>query len=73
MAASSQNASGSAVPSTATSSPATVNPTTSAIVSPIHIAELAVTSSSSSTICGSTATLAGRKKIEIVVTRNTSG
>ena len=46
---------------------------TSAIVSPTHIAEFAVSSSSSRTIRGRAATRAGRKKIEIDVTRKMSG
>jgi hypothetical protein len=46
---------------------------TSASVSPIQIAELAVRSSSSRTILGMIAVRAGRKKIEIVVSRKTSG
>ena len=46
---------------------------TSAIVSPTHIAELAVMSSSRSTSCGMIATRAGRKKIEIDVTMKISG
>jgi hypothetical protein len=45
----------------------------SASVSTIHRAELAVRSSSSRTIRGSTATRAGRKKIETVVMRKASG
>jgi len=43
------------------------------IWSPTHIALLAASSSSSSTTRVSTATRAGRKKMEIAVTRNTSG
>ena len=46
---------------------------TSAIVSPTHSAELAVTSSSRRTIDGRMATRAGRKKIEIVVSTKTIG
>jgi hypothetical protein len=46
---------------------------TSAIVSPIQRAELAVSSSSSRTSRGRIATRAGRKKIEIDVNRNASG
>ena len=46
---------------------------TSAIVSPTHIAEFALSRSSSGTIRGRIATRAGRKKIEMVVTRKISG
>ena len=53
--------------------PATGSSMTSAMVSPTHIAELAVTRSSSSTICGRIATRAGRKNIETEVTRKISG
>src|SRR5450756_1773933 len=70
---SSQNASDSALPRNATNSPASGYPTTSASVSLIHVAEFAVTSSSSWTTLGITAVRAGRKKIETVVSRNTRG
>ncbi len=45
----------------------------SAKVSPTHSAELAAMRSSEATIRGTIAPFAGRKKIEIVVTRKTSG
>ncbi len=45
----------------------------SANVSPTHSAEFAATRSSEATSRGRIAPFAGRKKIEIVVTRNTSG
>ena len=46
---------------------------TSPNVSPTHIAEFADSRSSSSTMRGRMATRAGRKKIDTVVIRNTSG
>ena len=72
---SSQKASGSAPPRTrnATNSDASGYPTTSANVSLSHVAEFAVTSSSSRTTLGITAVRAGRKKIETVVSRKTNG
>ena len=45
----------------------------SAIVSPTHIAEFALSKSSSGTILGRIATRAGRKNTETLVTRKISG
>ena len=73
VALSTQNASGTAAPSVTTKMPASGYPITSAIVSPTHSAEFAVSRSRSGTICGRIATRAGRKKIEIVVTAKTIG
>jgi len=70
---SSQNASGSALPRNATKRPANGYPNTSASVSLSHVTEFAVTSSSSRTTLGVTAVRAGRKKMETVVSRKTSG
>ena len=70
---STQNATGSWSWSSATNRPASAKPATSANVSPTHRAEFAGIRSSGATMRGRIAPFAGRKKIETVVMRNTSG